>query len=630
MRESGNNRIKDELNMNNQNNTESDDLLARLEKQLDDIDTAEILQDMTPESLKEKGFIGDKTVKIPKRFAKQETEKEHLAFEEGVEFERLSESVLIDEVGVESLLYLDDVENGRIIATRDADESSPVAAGINVVRKEKDGKELYYALVRGKVVIIKNALHVIASDRDCKLSVRIDQEKMNAFLDCEPGLGRGRSLSSGAVRDALNGQGIKFGIDENRITEIVGVAETSKKRQKDVCIASGKPPLPGADGSIEYLFSSENLDADFKILADGRIDYHHSQNIVMAKKDQFLARLIAPKQGRAGVNVLGRDVPAPSGTPAVLAAGEGVRADKGATEFYAAINGSIILNGSVIEVVNTYVVDGDVDFSTGNIQFNGNVLINGNVPDGFEVKAEGDIIVAKIVESARLEAGRDIVIKGGVQGKGRGLISAGRDIKVGYAQNARLEAQGNIYIGNFAINSYVFTSKNLVMLEKRGSVIGGEVFAQRGIDVRILGSENGVKTSAEAGTNYLVLRRISELDTAIEFCERNILKIDDSLKTFYSRMKSGQPMTDATKQVIAKTIEKKKDLEQRRAIMFAKRTDLFEQSRERDACFVKVKQTCFADVTIKIKEYKTVVTKERNNVRFFEDRNAETIAVGAY
>jgi uncharacterized protein len=609
---------------------EPDDLLVRLEKQLDEIDTAEILQDMTPESLKEKGFIGNKAVKIPKRFAKQETEKEHLAFEEGVEFERLSETVLIEQVGVESLQYLDDVENGGIIATRDADESSPVVAGINVVRKEKDGKELYYASVRGKVVIIKNALHVIASDRDCKLSVRIDREKMNVFLDCEPGLGRGRSLSAGAVMDALNGQGIKFGVDEKRITEVLCVAETSKKGQKDVCIASGKPPLPGACGSIEYLFSNEGLDADFKILADGRIDYHHSQNIVMAKKDQLLARLIAPKQGRAGVNVLGREVPAPGGAPAVLAAGEGVRADKGAAEFYAAINGSIILNGSVIEVVNTYVVEGDVDFSTGNIQFNGNVLINGNVPDGFEVKAEGDIIVAKIVESARLEAGRDIVIKGGVQGKGKGLISAGRDIKVGYAQNARLEAQGNIYIGNFAINSYVFTSKNLVMLEKRGSVIGGEVFAQRGIDVRVLGSENGVKTSAEAGTNYLVVRKISELDAAIEFCERNILKIDDSLKTFYSRMKSGAPMNDGTKQVVAKTIEKKKDLEQRRTIMFAKRTDLFEQSRERDACFVKVKQTCFADVTIKIKEYKTLVTKERNNVRFFEDRNAEAIVAGAY
>jgi uncharacterized protein len=258
------------------------------------------------------------------------------------------------------------------------------------------------------------------------------------------------------------------------------------------------------------------------------------------------------------------------------------------------------------------------------------VLINGNVPDGFEVKAEGDIIVAKIVESARLEAGRDVVVKGGVQGKGKGCISAGRDIKVGYAQNARLEAQGNIYIGNSAINSYIFTSKNLVMLERHGSIIGGEVFAQRGIDVRVLGSENGVKTFIEAGTNYLVIRRISELDAAIEFCERNILKIDDCLKTFYGRMKSGQPMTDATKQVIAKTLEKKKDLEQRRAVMFAKRTDLFAQSRERDACFVKVKQICFPDVTIKIKEYKTVVSKTRENVRFFEDRKTEAIAVGAY
>jgi hypothetical protein len=615
---------------NNQNNTEPDDFLARLEKQLDEIDTAEILQDMTAESLREKGFIGNKPVEIPRRSAKQETEKEHLTFEEGVEFERLDDSTIVEDVGVASLLHLGDVEKGRLIATRDADESVPVVKGANVVREENDNKELYYASVRGKVVIIKNALHVIASDRDCTLSIRIDDEKMNAFLDCEPGLGQGRALSVGAVREVLNGKGIKFGIDENRIAEVIGAAETSKNAQKDVCVASGKQPLPGADGTIEYLFSTNTQDADFKILADGRIDYRHSQNIVMAQKDQMLARLVGPKPGRAGMNVFGEEVPAPDGTPAGFIAGEGVRAEKENTEFYAEINGSIILNGSIIAVVNTFVVNGDVDFSTGNIQFNGTVLINGNVPDGFEVKAEGDIIVAKIVESARLEAGRDVVIKGGVQGKGKGLVSAGRDIKVGYAQNARLEAQGNICIGNSAINSYIFTSKNLVMLERHGSVIGGEVFAQRGIDVRVLGSENGVKTFIEVGTNYLVMRRISELDAAIEFCERNLTKIDDCLKTFYGRMKSGRPLDDATKQIVAKTLEKKKDLEQRRTVMLAKRTDLFAASRERDACFVKVKQICFSDVTIKIKEYKTVVSKMRENIRFFEDRKAETIAVGAY
>jgi len=158
----------------------------------------------------------------------------------------------------------------------------------------------------------------------------------------------------------------------------------------------------------------------------------------------------------------------------MLTAGNGVRKTENGKEFFAEVNGSIMLNRTIIEVVNTYVVNGDVDYSTGNIQFNGNVVINGTVPDGFEVKADGDIVVMKIVESARLEAGRDIIIKGGVQGKGKGLVSAGRDVRVGYAQNARMEAEGNIYIDNFAINSYLFTSKCLIMKNKKGAVIGGK------------------------------------------------------------------------------------------------------------------------------------------------------------
>jgi len=617
--------------MNNENNDKDlDGFLARLEKQLDEIDTAEILHDMTPDALKEKGFIGDKPVGIPKRSGKQETEKEHLTFEENVDFERLADSTIFDEVAVETLLHMGAVEKGRLIATRDSDEAIAFVKGFNVAKDEKDGKTLFFASVRGKVVIIKNALHVVPSDRDCKLSVKTDREKMNVFIDCEPSLGSGKTLSVGAVKDALNAQGIKFGIDENRIAQIIGDCENSKQGQKDICIASGVQPIAGAQGTIEYMFPIETQELEFKILPDGRIDYHHSQNIMMAKTGQLLARLIEPKQGTAGKNVLGEQIVAPDGLPAALTAGEGVKIGKNSNEFYAEINGSIIVNGSIISVVNTYVVNGDIDFSTGNIQFNGNVLINGNIPDGFEVKAEGDIIVAKIVESARLEAGRDIVIKGGIQGKGKGLISAGRDIKVGYAQNARLEAQGNIYIGNFAINSYIFTSKNLSMLEKRGAVIGGEVFAQRGIDVRELGSESGVKTFVEVGTNYLVLRRISELDAAIGFCERNIQKINEGLKVFLNRVKAGSTMNDSMKQVVAKTVEKKKDLEQRRTVMFAKRSDLFAQSRERELCYVKVKSTCFPDVYLKIKEFKTVVSKSRGNVRFFEDKKTEAIATSAY
>jgi uncharacterized protein len=407
-------------------------------------------------------------------------------------------------------------------------------------------------------------------------------------------------------------------------------ANTTTTRQKDVCVAMGTLPKKGEPGRVEFNFSTVSQEYDFRILPDGRIDYKKSANILMTEKGDLLARVFHHTNGAPGVNVYGENVAANAGKPALLTAGKGVRTSENGKEFYADMNGSILLNGTIIEVVNTYVVNGDVDYATGNIQFNGNVVINGTVLDGFEVKADGDIIVMKIVESARLEAGRDIIIKGGVQGKGKGLVAAGRDVRAGYAQNARMEAEGNIFIDNYAINSYLFTSKCLIMNNKKGAVIGGEVFAQRGIDVKALGSETGVKTMVDAGNDYRALRRLAEIDQVIDFCKKNVRKIEESLRPLLDKIKSGEGIPAAMKGVVAKAIEKKKSLEQQLAIMIAKRSDLYEQSLEKDVCYVKVSQTCFPDVMIKIKELRKNITALRENVRFYEDRKTGEIAVGAY
>ncbi len=612
------------------NKMENDDILSRIEKQLNEIDTIEILSDMTKESLEEKGFIGDKPVAVPKKSTREATEKEHLLFEEGVDYERLPDKTAVESLDAELLLHIKEVQRGQLLATRSEHDTIPFSSGINVVMKVTEKKELYYASATGKTVIVKNRIHVILPDRDSSLKISIDDSKLHAFLDCIPGLGSGKALTSTTVMQELMKAGVRYGIDIEAIAKAVDESESTKKRLTNIRVASGNVPLRGDDGKVEYFFNAEQNESDFRILPDGRIDYHQSKNIIMAEKGQLLARIVEPTQGRPGINIFGEEVPGESGFPAAVTPGSGVKKSENGLELFAEESGSVIMNGPVIEVVNTYIVNGDVDYSTGNINFNGNVVINGNVPDGFEVKAEGDIIVAKIVESARLEAGRDIVIKGGVQGKGKGLIYAGRDIRSTYAQNARFEAQGNVYIDNFAINSSIYTSKYLIMKEKRGSVIGGEVFAQRGIDVKVLGSETGVKTFVEAGTNYLVMRKISELDAAIEFCEKNIVKIDNSLKALYNRTKTGQPLDQGLREIVSKAVEKKTDLEQRKTVMLAKRDDLLVQSQEKEACYVKVSQICHPDVFVKIKEHKTVVAKAKGKVRFFENRKTGEIETGAY
>jgi uncharacterized protein len=619
-------------NIDKQQLSADEALLARVEKQLDEIETSEILRDMTPEALSEKGFIGDKPIDIGRSAKAQVTEKEHLLFEPGVEFERLTDTDTFETIEIESLLHVADVEKGKLIASRNAGERTTFDVGHNVGVEIVDGMVRYYAMVRGKPVIIKDSLHLVPSDVDCKIKIQIDEEKMHAYLDCSPAYGSGTPLSAGLVHAEMEQLGIRHGIKKEAVTAAVDDVNKNRVTVSNALVAAGTPSLPGKQGAIEYLFDSKLKEYDFSILPDGRIDYRNSKAILTAAENQLLARIGAASSGIPGKTVLGEILPVEDSEAAVTAIipGNGVRVSEDGKAFFAAIAGIIMLNGSMLDVVNMYVVEGDVDFTTGNISFNGNVFVRGTVLDGFEVKADGDIIVQKIVESARLAAGRDVIVKGGVLGRGKGLVSAGRDIRIGYAQNARLEAQGNIYIGNYAVNSYMATSKQLIMLEKRGAVIGGEVFALRGIDVRTLGSESGIKTYMEAGTDFLVLRTMGEMDGVIAFCEQNIHKIDEALKALAVKFKPGAPLPPAMKQPMAKALEKKRDLERRMTTVQAKRSDLQKASLEKDRCFVKVRDACYSDVSIKIKELKTIVTQVRMHVRFYDDRKTGEIGVGAY
>ena len=115
-----------------------------------------------------------------------------------------------------------------------------------------------------------------------------------------------------------------------------------------------------------------------------------------------------------------------------------------------------------------------------------------------------------------------------------------------------------------------------------------------------------------------------------DYCEKNSAKIDASLKGLYERIKEGKVLDDALKQVVARAIEKKNELDRQRTVMLARRSDLEALAREKEACDIKVSQCCHPDVHVKIKECRTVVSALREKVRFYEDRKSGEIATGAY
>ena len=93
----------------------------------------------------------------------------------------------------------------------------------------------------------------------------------------------------------------------------------------------------------------------------------------------------------------------------------------------------------------------DVDNTTGDIEYEGNVIVHGNVRAGFTLKASGDITIMGVVEGANVDAGGNLTVNRGIQGMNKAQIHAGGDIVSKFVENATIVCGGNIETDCFGI-----------------------------------------------------------------------------------------------------------------------------------------------------------------------------------
>src|SRR5699024_2450096 len=104
--------------------------------------------------------------------------------------------------------------------------------------------------------------------------------------------------------------------------------------------------------------------------------------------------------------------------------------------------------------------------------FTGSVTVQGNVPSGYEIKAEGDIHIFGMVEASTLQAGGSIFISGGVSAQGKGRIEATKDIHALYLNEAHLQAGGAIYIRQTIMHSVCEAGEEVLCKDSKGQIVG--------------------------------------------------------------------------------------------------------------------------------------------------------------
>lgn len=366
--------------------------------------------------------------------------------------------------------------------------------------------------------------------------IKISQDRMYAIGRFYPPSNKGSCMNSKEIMNSLTQVGIKEGIVQDNIESFIN----NRRYCEDIILAKGVKPVEGKDAVIIYHFNTDTT-VKPKVNDDGTVDFHQLNVISTINKGDLLATLEPAIDGKNGYDIYGNVLKPGKIVRKILRHGKGIHLSDDGLMMYSDVNGHAMLRDNRVFVANTYEVPANVDVSTGDINYEGNVSIKGNVITGFSVQAKGDIIVDGVVEGATLRAGGNIILKRGMQGMSRGTMEAEGNIISKFIENAEVKAGG--YITTEAIlHSKISARGDVTVGGKKGFVTGGEIRSATSITIKTAGSTMGTNTVLEVGIDPTVSDEFKSLDQNINSMRTDMEKLMPILNNFKRKVSNGEKM----------------------------------------------------------------------------------------
>jgi len=362
-----------------------------------------------------------------------------------------------------------------------------------------------------------------------KITVEITPDKMYAYVIFDAPVQEGRRLTHQEIIKEIERHNIKKGLNKKTLATILQDRQAGHR----YLLASGLEAKVGEAGKVVPTFDISKQSFKPILQNDGTVDYKNLDNVTLTKAGEVIAELIPPSVGDDGYNIPGDVLPGKEGKAVLLPKGKGTRVSEDGMQLIAETNGRIIYVDGKITVSDLYEVSEDVGPGTGNINFNGSVVVRGNIVTGFSVKATGNVEVFGVVEGAEVFSGGNILISKGVAGLDKAFLQASGNITCKIIQNATVEARGDIF-AEAIMHSKAKAQGRIEISGKKGLLVGGRTHAVSGIKAKTIGSYMGTKTDVHIGgdTDYLAEYnlKLSEYTKTKTLYEENLQYLDAMLK----------------------------------------------------------------------------------------------------
>lgn len=360
---------------------------------------------------------------------------------------------------------------------------------------------------------------VIVPPPEPEIQIVVTRDKMEASLQIilPP---KSKPLNMETVLEKIKASGIVFGVNQEAIKKAYDSPGTS------VVCATGQQAVHGTNAQIKYHVTIADK-ARPQELEDGSVDFKKMNLFTTVQQDDLLAEKILATPGIPGTDVLGHPVIAKPGKDIMLPLGKNVKVVDEHT-IRAEIAGQLMIVNNKVNVFPVIEIKEDVDVSTGNIEFIGNVTVRGSVMPGFSVKADGNVEIFGSVSGGTVE-GKNVVIKMGIQGMHRGYVKAKENVVAKFIENATVHAGMEILVSDVVMHSRITAGKKVQVEGRRGLIVGGNIMAGEEIRAKVVGTQMSTSTELEVGVNPTIREEYQHIRREIKKVEVNLEQTQKAL-----------------------------------------------------------------------------------------------------
>lgn len=445
---------------------------------------------------------------------------------------------------------------------------------------------------------------------DGTFEVAVDAGFMQASLTVKPPYFGGKAVEEKDILRELSMREIVYGVDQDSIRSIL----ERKLFNIPYIIAAGIRPINGTDGTVTYLFEKvvENKPKEDE---HGFVNYKDLGLIRNITAGTVIADITLPTEGSQGINIKNQIIRQRPGAPAFVPQGMNVGISEDGLKLIALADGNLKYTGSQFAIDTVFDMKGDVDISTGNLDFIGDIIIRGEVMEGFKLSSQKNITIYGNVTGATIEANGDVTIKKGcINSK----ITSHGSVSVDFVESSNIACDGDLKADAF-IFSDVYCGGELTASGKRGALMGGKYTCLKNLSAQTIGTKSYTATIVTVGDNAVMVEERSEKAAQKENIETQILRCTQAIDFLTAKKQEMGELPPEKEEQLDMFVKVKIQSEAEKSKLEKRIAEITEYLEHRENLSITCKKELYPGVKITINDFVMQVNDVYQYCRIYLD-----------